>query len=134
MVSGRTWGGAACWNYRRRRSLFGDRVWRTGYASYPYVRLRLDDAGCVILRSGRSQPEIMFAWPEVERMERVRVFGLPLLGEAVRITLKEEMYWGIPRRLLFFSRTRARTREILGFAESRGVKVRRRARNMFVVP
>jgi hypothetical protein len=52
----------------------------------------------------------------------------------VRITLKEEMFWGIPRRLLFFSRTKARTREILGFAESKGVKVRRRARNMFVAP
>jgi hypothetical protein len=76
----------------------------------------------------------VFAWPEVEKMERVRVFGLPFLGEGVRITLKEEMFWGIPRRLLFFTRTRARTREILGFAEPRGVKVKRRARNMFVIP
>jgi hypothetical protein len=109
-------------------------VWRTGYASYPYVRLRLDDAGCAVLRPGRSQPEIVFAWPEVEKMERVRVFGLPFLGEGVRITLKEEMFWGIPRRLLFFTRTRARTREILGFAEPRGVRVKRRARNMFVIP
>jgi hypothetical protein len=133
-VSSRTWAGGACWNYRRRHPLFGDRVWLMGYARYPYVRLRLDDAGGVLLHPGRSQPEIVFAWPEVEKMERVRVFGVPFLGEGVRITLKEVMFWGIPRRLLFFSRTEARTKDILGFAESRGVKVKRRARNMFVVP
>jgi hypothetical protein len=131
-VSSRTWAGGARWNYRRRHPLFGDRVWLTGYASYPYVRLRLDDEGGTLLHPSRSQPEIVFAWPEVEKMERV--FGLPFLGEGVRITLKEVMFWGIPRRLLFFTRTRARTREILGFAESKGVKVKRRARNMFVVP
>jgi len=133
-VSGRSWGGAACWNYRRRHPLFGDSAWLTGHRSYPYLRLHLDDRGGVLLHPGRSQPEIVFAWPEVEKMERVRVFGLPSLSEGVRITLREEMFWGIPRRLLFFSRTRARTREILGFAESRGVRVKRRARNMFVVP
>jgi hypothetical protein len=114
--------------------LFGDRAWLTRYAGYPNVQLRLDDEGGTLREAGRDQPEIMFAWPEVEKMERVRVFGLPILGEAVRITLKEEMFWGIPRRLVFFSRTKARTRDILGFAESKGVQVRRRARNMFVVP
>jgi hypothetical protein len=114
--------------------LFGDRVWLTRYAGYPNVQLRLDDEGGTLYEASRDQPEIMFAWPEVEKMERVRVLGLPFLGEAVRITLKEEMFWGISRRLLFFSRTKARTRDILGFAESKGVRVKRRARNMFVVP
>ena len=67
-------------------------------------------------------------------MERVRVFGLPLLGEGVRITLKEVMFGGIPRRLLFFSETSAGTNDILGFAESRGVKVKRRVKYMVGVP
>ena len=133
-MSSRTWTGGAYWNYRRRHPLFGDRVWLTRYAGYPNVQLRLDDEGGTLHEASRGQPEIMFAWPEVEKMEGVRVFGLPFLGEGVRITLKEELFWGIPRRLLFFSRTKARTKDILGFAESRGVKVKRRARNMFVVP
>jgi len=133
-VSNRSWTGGAYWNYRRRNPWFGDRAWLTRFAGYPNVRLRLDDEGGTLHEAGREQPEIMFAWPEVEKVERVRVLGLPFLGEAVRITLKEEMFWGIPRRLLFFSRTRARTREILGFAESKGVQVKRRARNMVVVP
>ncbi len=60
----------------------------TGYATYPYLRLRLDDAGGTLSRPGRSQPEIMFAWSEVEKVERVRVLGLPFFGEGVRITLK----------------------------------------------
>ena len=133
-MSSRSWAGGAYWNYRRRHHLFGDRAWLTGYASYPDVQLRLDDNGGTLLRARSSQPEIVFAWPDVERMERVRVFVFPFLGEGVRITLKEVMFWGIPRRLLFFSSRRARTMDILGYAESKGVKVRRRAGNMFVVP
>jgi len=133
-VSSRSWAGGAYWNYRRRHHLLGDRAWLTGYASYPDVQLRLDDKGGALLRAGTSQPEIVFAWPDVEKMERVRVFIFPYLGEGVRITLKVVMFWGIPRRLLFFSGTKARTMEILGFAESNGVEVRRRTRNMFVVP
>ncbi|HEV3475914.1 MAG TPA: hypothetical protein VG127_00395 [Rubrobacteraceae bacterium] len=65
------------------------------------MQLRLDDKGGTLLRAGRSQPEIVFAWPEVEKMDRVRVFIFPYLGEGVRITLKEVMFWGIPRRLPF---------------------------------
>ena len=116
-MSGRTWTGGAYWNYRRRHPLFGDRVWLPRYAGYPNVQLRLDDEGGTLHEASSGQPEIVFVWPEVERMERV--FGLPFLGEGVRITLKEEMFWGIPRRLLFFSRTKARTRDILGLAESK---------------
>ena len=133
-MSNRTWTGGAYWKVGRRHPLFGDRVWRTGYASYPYVRLRLDDEGGTLLDARRSQPEILFTWSEVDRMERVRVFGLPLPGEGVRITLKEVMFWGIPRRLLFFSGTRARTKDVLDFAESRGVEVKRRSKSMFLVP
>jgi hypothetical protein len=126
--------GGAYWNFRRRHPFYGNRVWLTGYATYPCARLHLDDAGGTLSRPGRSQPEIMFSWPEVEKFERGRVLALPLLGEGVCITLKEEMFWGVPRRLLFFSGTRARSSDILEFAESKGVAVKRRARNMFVVP
>ena len=133
-MSSRSWAGGAYWNYRSRHPLFGDRAWLRGYAYYPDVQLRLDEKGGTLLRAGRSQPEIVFDWPDVEKMERVRVFVFPYMGEGVRIALKEVMFWGIPRRLLFFSGTRERTMDILGFAESKGVKVGRRTRNMFVAP
>lgn len=107
-------------------------MWLTGYATYPCARLHLDDAGGTLSRPGRSQLEIMFSWPEVEKFERALAPPL-VLGEGVRITLKEDMLWGVPRRLLFFSGTRARSSDILGFAESRGVAVQRRARNVFVI-
>ena len=38
-----------------------------------------------------------FAWSEVEKVERVRVLGLPFFGEGVRITPKEVMFRGVPR-------------------------------------
>ncbi|MDP9439297.1 MAG: hypothetical protein M3P49_11210 [Actinomycetota bacterium] len=64
----------------------------------------------------------------------MRVFGLPFLGEGVRITFEELLARGTPRRLLFFSWSRGRTEDILGFAEARGVRVQRRAKNDLVVP
>jgi hypothetical protein len=111
-VSSRSWTGGAYWNYRRRHPLFGDRAWLTGYANYPEVQLRLDDKAPRPEERAASQPEIVFAWPEVEKMDRVRVFIFPYLDEGVRITLGEVMFWGIPRRLLFFSGRRERTMDI----------------------
>jgi hypothetical protein len=94
----------------------------------------LDDEDGTLLHAKRSQPEIVFARPEVEKMERVRVLGLPFLGEGVRITLKEVMFWGIPRRLLFFSGLGRGRGTYSGSPRPRGVKVNRRARDMFVLP
>lgn len=130
----RTWTGGAYWNRRGRHPLYSSSGWVTKYATYPYVRLRLHDKGGALLHGRRSEPEIAFAWSEVEEMERVKVFALPFLGEGVRVTLKEDMVWGIPRRFLFFSGTKKRTMDILDIAESKGVRVERRAKNRFVVP
>jgi hypothetical protein len=131
----RTWTGGAYWNFEaRHHRLYGDRLWLTKYATYPYVRLRLHEKGGALLHRRRSEPEIAFAWPEVEGMERVRVLALPFLGEGVRVTLKEDMVWGIPRRFLFFSGRKKRTMDILDIAESKGVRVERSAKNRFVVP
>jgi hypothetical protein len=81
-----------------------------------------------------SDPEITFARSDVEMMERVRVLGLPFLGEGVRFTLREKMLQGMPMRFLFFSWSKSRTMDILGFAELKGVTVERRAKTRFVVP
>ena len=67
-------------------------------------------------------------------MERVRVLVIPFLGEGVRFTLKEIMVWGIRRRFVFFSGSKGRTMEMLEVAESKGVRVERRANNKFTVP
>jgi hypothetical protein len=52
----------------------------------------------------------------------------------VRVTFKEQVARGVPRRLLFFTLARGRTMDILWFAESRGVRVERRAKNILAVP
>ena len=104
------------------------------YATFPYVRLRLDDKGGQLLYAKRAEPEVAFGWPEVREKERVRIFALPYLGESVRVTFKEEVAVSIPKRFLFFSWSKGRTEDILGFAESIGVRVERRAKNDLVVP
>jgi hypothetical protein len=98
------------------------------------VRLRLDARGGQLFWSKRTEPEVEFSWSEVREMERVRIFALPFLGEGVRVTFKEIVAKGIPRRFLFFSWSKGRTLDILGYAESKGVKVERRAKNDLVVP
>jgi hypothetical protein len=67
-------------------------------------------------------------------MERVRVLAVPFLGEGVRFTLKEAIVWGVRRRFVFFSGSKGRTLEMLELAESKGVRVERRANNKFTVP
>jgi hypothetical protein len=133
-VKSKTWTGGAYWNRRGNHPFFSSSGWLTKYASYPYVRLRLDDQGGFLLHARRSDPEITFAWSDVEMMERVRILGLPFLGEGARFTLREKMLQGMPMRFLFFSWSKGRTMDILGFAELKGVTVERRAKTRFVVP
>jgi hypothetical protein len=130
----RSWPGGAYWNFKAKsHPLFGD-AWLTRYATWPYVKLRLDDEGGALLHGNRSEPAIRFGWQEVEDMERVRVLGVPFLGEGVCFTLKEAMVWGIRRRFVFFSGSKGRTLEMLELSESKGVRVERRAKNKFTVP
>ena len=130
----RSWTGGAYWNFRAwSHPFFGD-TWLTRYATWPLVQLRLDDGGGALLHAHRSDPAIRFGWQEVEQMERVRVLVIPFLGEGVRFTLKEIMVWGIRRRFVFFSGSKGRTTEMLEVAESKGVRVERRAKNAFTVP
>ena len=130
----RTWMGGAYWNFKGRSHPFFEDAWMTRYATWPYVQLRLDDEGGALLRGNRSDPAIRFGWQEVQEMERVRVLSIPFLGEGVRFTLQEVMVWGIRRRFVFFSGRKGRTLEILELAESKGVRVERRAKNTFMVP
>jgi hypothetical protein len=52
----------------------------------------------------------------------------------VRVTFKEMLARGIPRRFLFFSWSKGRTLDILSYAESKGVRVERRVKYDLVVP
>lgn len=79
---------------------------------------------------------IRFGWGEVQKVERIRYLGIPVLGEAIRFTLARNApavklggvfaFGGVMRK-----RT---TAQILDFAESKGVKVERKARFAVVLP
>lgn len=130
----RTWTGGAYWHRRGTHPFFGTRGWVTRYTSFPYARLCLDDGGGRLLRTKYAEPEVVFAWSAMGELRRVRIFGLPFLGEGVRITFEDLLAKGTPKRLLFFSWSRGRSEDILEFAGSRGVRVERRAKNDLVVP
>jgi hypothetical protein len=131
----KTWTGGAYWHRPGGgHHPFSIRRWMTKYAPFPYVRLRLDAEGGQLLYAKRDEPEVQFGWPDVREMERVRIFALPFLGEGVRVTFKEGIARGTPKRFLFFSWSKARTEDILGFAESRGVRIERRAKIDLAVP
>ncbi len=137
-MDAREWTGGAYWHRWGGPVFFSDgRVWTTRYATWPYVRLRLDEDGGRLLHARSSNPEIEFRWSEVREAERVRVLAIPFLGEAVRFTFEEWIEVGLPRqrkRFLFFTGTRRRTEEILGIARSKGVEVSGRAKNDIAVP
>ena len=102
------------------------------------AELTLDDQGGR-LRAGPTFPrglvvDIRFGWGEVERVERVKVLGLPFLGEGARFTLVDTTARGKSRTLLFYTLARSRTLEILDFAESKGARVERKARIRFTQP
>jgi hypothetical protein len=97
------------------------------------LRLHGEEGG-KLLHTRSDEPEVAFGWGEVEKMERVRVLGLPFLGEGVRVVLKGTVGLGVSRRFVFFTLTRGRTMDVLRFAESRGVRVEREAKNTLAVP
>jgi len=134
----REWTGGAYWHRWGGPVFFSDaRVWSTRYATWPYVRLRLCNDGGQLLYARSGDPEIEFRWPEVREAKRVRLLAIPFLGEAVRFTFEEWVQRGLPKqrkRFLFFSGTKRRTGEILGIANSKGVKVDRKAKNDITVP
>jgi hypothetical protein len=132
-IDARTWTGCAYW-HRRVQHPFSTRGWMTRYVTFPFVRLRLDAGGGQLLWIKRAEPEVEFCWPEVKEMERVKIFALPFFGEGVRVTFKEMLARGIPRRFLFFSWSKGRTLDILSYAESKGVRVERRVKYDLVVP
>src|SRR5919202_1142602 len=92
----RTWTGGAYWHRRGQHPFFGIRGWLTRYATFPFVRLRLDARGGQLLWVKRAEPEVEFSWPEVKEMERVKIFALPFLGEGVRFTFEEMVARGFP--------------------------------------
>lgn len=128
------WRGGAYWHRKGSAPWSEGAGWATRYASWPYVRLRLDGEGGSLLYGRSSEPEIAFEWSEVESAQRVRVLALPFLGEGVRFTLKETVASDVPRRFLFLSATKRRSLDILGLAESKEVAVRRDARNQMAIP
>ena len=130
----RTWTGGAYWHRRGHHPFFSIRGWIIRYAPFPFVRLRLDGGGGRLFWAKRVEPEVEFFWPEVRKIERVRMLGIPFLGEGVRVTFEEMVVRGIPRRFLFFSWSKGMTLDILGYAESKGVKVERRVKNDLAVP
>ena len=83
------------------KSWTGTAVWREEGEPFPIRKpagpalLLLNDEGG-LLRAGPTFPEtlrvdIRFGWEEVEKIERMRYLGIPLLGEAVRFTALESV-------------------------------------------
>jgi hypothetical protein len=65
----RTWTGGAYWQ-RRGQHPFSIRGWMTRYATFPFVRLRLDAGGGQPFWVERAEPEVEFSRPEVKEMEK----------------------------------------------------------------
>jgi hypothetical protein len=130
----KSWTGGAYWHRWGKTSWSKTEQWFTRYATWPFVTLCLDDEGGALFYARSSGPETSFVWNEIERMERVRVLGIPFFGEGVRSTFRVQAARGIPRRWLFFSFSKGRTLDILGRAQSKGVSIERRAKNTLVVP
>ena len=100
--------------------------------------MRLDDEG-VRLQAGPTFPrglvvDIRVAWSEVEKVERVKMLGLPFSGEAARFTVLRDQGANGTQALLFFTFRRRRTLEVLDRAESSGIAVERKARVRFNQP
>ena len=107
------------------------------------AELRLDDEGGWLLSDVGlfgSKVDIRFGWAEVQKVEKLRALGVPVLGEALRFTLKKntqaadrsEVFGAV---FAFGGLMRKRTSaQILDLAESKGVKVERKARFALVMP
>ena len=127
------------------KSWTGTAVWREEGGPFPIRKaagaaaLLLDEEGG-LLKAGPTFPktlrvDVRFGWDEVEKIERMRYLGIPLLGEAVRFTLKPAPT-GTGSRTFSFGgiMTKRNTKEIVDFGESEGVRVEREAKFKIVRP
>ena len=122
-----------------RKIWTGSAVWRQEGDPFPIRKasgaaaLLLDQEGGM-LRAGPTFPkslrvDVRFGWNEVEKVERMRYFGILFVGEAVRFTLKERPTGAGSRMFSFGGMMMKRTtNEIVDFGESEGVKVERQAK------
>jgi hypothetical protein len=132
-MDARSWAGSVIWS-KEDEPLQVRRV---------SAELRLDDEGGRLLSDvglSGSKLDIRFGWAEVKKIERLRFWGVPLLGEALRFTLKKNtpaanqsgLFAGV---FTFGGLMRKRTTaQMLDFAESKGVKVERKARFAVIMP
>jgi hypothetical protein len=74
--------------------------------------------------------DIRFDWREVEKVERVRIWGLPFVGEGVRFLSKRTPTRNSSRRFVFHTRTKERALDVIGCAENNGVEVDRDAKSI----
>ncbi len=128
-----------------RKIWTGSAVWRQEGDPFPIRKasgaaaLLLDQEGG-LLRAGPTFPKSLrvdfrFGWDEVEKVERMRYFGIPFLGEAVRFTLKEG-FTGTGSRTFSFGglMTKKTTNQIVDFVEGEGVTVERNPKIKMVQP
>jgi hypothetical protein len=78
--------------------------------------------------------DIRVAWSEVEKVERVKMLGMPFSGEAARVTVSGSPAMDGTRAFLFFTFWRRRTLKVLDIAESSGAPVEQKARIKFTQP
>jgi len=125
-MDARSWAGSVIWSNEDEPLLV-----RTVTAE-----LRLDDQGGRVLSDVGlfgSRLDIRFGWAEVKKVERLRFCGIPILGEALRVTLTKNTPTANQRGVFggaftFGGLMRKRTTaQMLDFAESKGVKVQRKA-------
>ena len=128
-----------------RKIWTGSAVWRQEGDPFPIRKasgaaaLLLDQEGGLV-RAGPTFPKSLrvdfrFVWDEVEKVERMRYFGIPFVGEAVRFTLKEGSS-GTGQRTFSFGglMTKRTTNQIVDFVEGEGVKVERKTKIKMVQP
>jgi hypothetical protein len=128
-----------------RKIWTGSAVWRQEGDPFPIRKasgaaaLLLDQEGG-LLRAGPTFPkslrvDVRFGWDEVEKVERMRYFGIPFVGEAVRFTLKEGSA-GTGQSTFSFGglMTKITTNQIFDFVEAEGVKVERKPKIKMVQP
>jgi hypothetical protein len=132
-MDARSWAGLVIWS-NEHDTLLVRRV---------TAELRLDDEGGRVLSDAGlsgSKLDIRIGWAEVQKVERLRFWGVPVLGEALRFTLKKNtpaanrsgLFAGV---FTFGGLMRKRTTaQMLDVAESKGVKVDRKARFAIIMP
>jgi len=132
-MNAKSWAGVVLWSKK-------DEPWLVRRVS---AQLRLDDEGGRLLSDVGlfgSKIDIRFGWAEVQKVERLRFWGVPVLGETLRFTLAKNtaaanqsgLFAGV---FTFGGLMRKRTTaQMLDVAESKGVKVDRKARFAIIMP